>query len=165
MKTLANRLVLALAAPAALLMARPLAGAGGEGTFRAPLRIATGPSPVTVATGDFNHDGRLDLAVANGSNQLTVLLQDPANRLRWTPQPALSPGGFFIQAADFDGDGHDDLVAADPGTTAYVFRSKGDGSFEAAVTLTQSRGARWVTVGDWNGDGKLDLATANYDSF
>ena len=47
----------------------------GDPTFRAPVNYATGSNPNSVAVGDFNGDGKLDLAVANsGSNNVSVLL-------------------------------------------------------------------------------------------
>jgi len=48
----------------------------GDGTFQSPLRISTGSGPHGVAIGDFNQDGRLDIAVPNyNDNTATVLLQ------------------------------------------------------------------------------------------
>jgi hypothetical protein len=146
-----------------LLTAR--CGFGGDGTLEAPLRLGTGPSPVTLTAGDFNRDGRPDLAAANGSSQITVLLQGET-RVEWALAPALNVGNgnFFVRAADFNGDGAEDLAIADPGSYAYVARSKGDGSFERPVTLTSAPGARWIAAQDWNGDGFLDLVSANYNA-
>src|SRR5439155_22262676 len=48
----------------------------GDGTFQTHVDYGTGSSPVQVAIGDFNGDGRLDLAIANGtSNTISILLQ------------------------------------------------------------------------------------------
>jgi hypothetical protein len=47
----------------------------GDGTFQAPVNYGVGVSPFSVATGDFNGDGELDLAVANeGSDTVSILL-------------------------------------------------------------------------------------------
>ena len=47
----------------------------GNGTFQAAVNYAAGTSPHSVAVGDFNGDGKADLAVANGnSNNVSVLL-------------------------------------------------------------------------------------------
>ena len=43
-------------------------------SFAAPPEFVAGPKPVALATGDFNGDGRPDLAAANGNGQVTVLL-------------------------------------------------------------------------------------------
>ena len=47
----------------------------GNGTFQAAVNYAAGLSPSSVAVGDFNGDGKTDLAVANlASNNVSVLL-------------------------------------------------------------------------------------------
>lgn len=49
----------------------------GDGTFGGRQDVAVGSQPQRVAGGDFNGDGKLDLAVANfGSGSVTVLLND-----------------------------------------------------------------------------------------
>src|SRR6185295_15405813 len=51
----------------------------GTGGFSAPADFATGLVPNTVAVGDFNVDGKPDLAVANGnSNNISILLNNSA---------------------------------------------------------------------------------------
>lgn len=48
----------------------------GDGTFQPPISETVGNSPQSVAVGDFNGDGRLDIAVANSAdNTVTILLQ------------------------------------------------------------------------------------------
>ena len=50
----------------------------GNGTFQAPVSITVGQSPHSVAVGDFNGDGLVDLAVTNsGDNTISILLQAP----------------------------------------------------------------------------------------
>ena len=47
----------------------------GNGTFQAAVNYAAGTYPYSVAVGDFNGDGKADLAVANyGSDNVSVLL-------------------------------------------------------------------------------------------
>ncbi len=47
----------------------------GDGTFQAAANYATGSDPISVGVGDFNGDGKPDLAVANyGGNNVTILL-------------------------------------------------------------------------------------------
>lgn len=156
----AERLLAAMALSAA---ASPAAlPARGDGTFEAPFRIPV-PTAVSVAAGDFNRDGKLDLAVVNGRGSVLVFIQDTVDPETWRQAAPVQAGtaGFFLRAADLDLDGDDDLVLADPGTVAYILRSKGEGSFEISALLTQSPNARWVAVGDWNRDGKPDIASAN----
>jgi hypothetical protein len=61
----------------------------GDGTFSSPIDHAAGSWPFAVTVGDFNDDGRPDVAVADrGSNAVSVLLNDGA----WSPDdpPAMS---------------------------------------------------------------------------
>jgi len=46
----------------------------GDGTFRAPLFFSAGRVPYRLAVGDFNADGRLDLAAAQGSSGTVAVL-------------------------------------------------------------------------------------------
>ncbi|MGH9361482.1 MAG: FG-GAP repeat domain-containing protein, partial [Thermoanaerobaculia bacterium] len=146
-----------------LFAATPAPGAG-DGSFRFPLKIAVDTPPVGAAAGDFNRDGKLDLAVVHGTSEITVLLQAPARRDLWTRGPALEAGqaGFHLRAADLDGDGAADLALADPATGVHFLRSLGDGSFERPKPLEGCTSARWLAVGDWNGDGRLDLLVGDF---
>jgi hypothetical protein len=54
--------------------------------------VAAGSAPLAVAAGDFNGDGRLDLAVANNaSNDVSILLGNGAGGFGLLPAP--SPSG------------------------------------------------------------------------
>jgi hypothetical protein len=142
----------------------------------------TGPAPHNVASGDFNGDGRPDLAVYNSNSTISVLRCN-ANG---TFQPAqVSPGGgpgpspyyvgpspSSIAVGDFNRDGKLDLVTvmlwdgSVPGDVG-VSLGNGDGTLRAPTRLwsaTDTDLAGYpvsVTVGDVNGDGKLDLAVAS----
>jgi hypothetical protein len=113
----------------------------GDGTFQDARNFNTGSYPSFVAVGDFNGDGRLDLAVANsGSDTVSVLLGNGDG----TFQAARNFGGgtsvgafasIFMAVGDFNGDGRLDLVVAN-GTTVSVRLGNGDGSFPAAPTFS-----------------------------
>jgi uncharacterized protein YfaP (DUF2135 family) len=52
----------------------------GDGSFQPPLAFGAGGNPTSVAVGDFNGDGKPDLAVANSFAGVSILLNTcPAN--------------------------------------------------------------------------------------
>ena len=60
----------AIAAALALFCAGSRLDGRGDGTLKAPL-VLTAPDPLSLAAGDFNGDGRQDLAAVNGTSQIT----------------------------------------------------------------------------------------------
>jgi VCBS repeat protein/Big-like domain-containing protein/FG-GAP repeat protein len=142
----------------------------GDGTFRAAVNYAVGSDPFSVTVGDFNGDGKLDLAVANAGNpdafiagSVSVLLGNGDG----TFQPAVNyAAGFYpvaVTAGDLNGDRKLDLVVAGGGGVS-VLLGNGDGTFQAAVSFMAGIYPVSVSVGDFNGDGQPDLAVANYYS-
>ena len=81
----------------------------GDGTFQNQVRYAAGTGPDALVAGDFNGDGRTDLAVANyGSNDVSVLLG--LNGTFAAPGPfAINPHATPL-VADLSGDGADDVM-------------------------------------------------------
>ena len=89
----------------------------GDGSFvtASASPIAVGIQPQAIVAGDFNNDGKLDLAVANyGDGTVTLLLGNGDGT--FTPASgspyAVVHGPFAIAAADFNGDGKLDLAIA-----------------------------------------------------
>src|SRR3989442_1019108 len=132
-------------------------------SFIARRDFAAGRSPDSVAVGDFNGDGRLDLAVANfGSNDVSVLLGNGDGTFQAALSFAAGSGPSSVAVGDFNGDGNLDLAVANSGSSyPSVLLGNGDGTFQAALSFAGRSGTSSVAVGDFNGDGKLDLAVAN----
>jgi hypothetical protein len=161
----------------------------GDGTFRLPVDYSVGPAsaagfsqdPEAIAVGDFNGDGRLDLAVVNEGDSTVAILMGNGDG---TFQPAdfystvqyTSPDAIVV--GDFNGDGKLDLAVADEGsqeTIVYpngtyqgidvqggvsVLLGNGDGTFQPAI-YDPVEPVDILVAGDFTGDGKLDLAIGN----
>src|SRR4051812_36902244 len=136
-----------------------LAGAG-NGKFAAPSAVALPMIPKRLAVGDFNGDGRDDLA-ASGNHTVSVRLG--AANGQFTDAPDLTFNSFpaELAAADLDGDGVEDLAGVFQGdpTQVATLHGKGDGSFDRFDPSAVGGFARFLASGDFNGDGREDLAT------
>jgi hypothetical protein len=139
----------------------------GDGTFQAPVDYDAGPREFAVAAGDFNGDGKTDLAVSNyAEGTVNVLLGRGDGTFE---APVSYPVGIYpgsIAVADFNGDGIPDLVVANNGSTPAngsisLLLGRGDGTFQPALSYDAGPNPSGVVVGDFNGDGAPDLAVPN----
>jgi hypothetical protein len=104
--------------------------------------------------GDFNGDGRLDIA----TGALTYL--NTGNRTFQTVQSGLPlSNGAMAAVGDFNGDGKDDVAINLPGDSSIaIYYSKGDGTFYQGAQVDPGQYPGALVVGDFNGDGLPDLA-------
>src|SRR5208282_1899917 len=120
-----------------------------------------------VVAGDFNGDGRMDLAVAvagPGTEMVEVLLGNGDGT--FTPfGSTLSVGSYpsAIVSVDFDGDGIPDLaVTIAFSSSLAVFLGNGDGTFRPAAASPETGNYPLsLLAADFNGDGIPDLAVGN----
>jgi hypothetical protein len=134
----------------------------GKGKFRLPL-FTDSQGAFDVVTADFNGDGHLDVAVANGNGAAVMLgsgdgkFAAPIQVLNTLATPARG-----LVAGDFNNDGNQDLVVLANGfaqsNPINMFLGKGDGTFQAPKQFWSSSSVPMaIASGDFNRDGKLDL--------
>lgn len=133
--------------------------------FRPKTNFDTGSQPISVTAGDFDNDGKLDLATANfNSNNVSILLGDGTGIFMPKPPVELGTGSFprSVAVGDFNCDGNLDLAAANFGKdTVSILLGDGTGSFMPRPSVNTGSQPAAVVVGDFNCDGMLDLAVAN----
>lgn len=149
----------------------------GDGTFKAPIFTATTISylsvqntPSAVAVGDFNGDGRLDVAVGFNPSELGVFFGDGVGHFVLNDTRGVDTQHSWIKqimAVDLVGNGLLDLVLVSGNCDAnnaglvYVFKNDGTGKFFGAPAppLLQGSCPNTVSIGDINTDGKPDIIT------
>lgn len=133
----------------------------GDGGFLPVVRYPTGEATMSVALGDFNHDGRPDIAAGNPpSGDASVLLGAGDGTFEAERRVRTGKIPIDLVLLDGDGDGHLDLVQSISADGISLVRGFGDGTFgpQAILGMTVSPGS--VAVADFDGDGVQDLIAA-----
>jgi hypothetical protein len=152
----------------------------GDGTFQPgrPYAVAsagdrsTTTNPRSIAVGDFNGDGSMDLAVANQNTGTVDVLLGRGDGSFSSSQSACSTctgtaafvdEPYSVAAADVDGDNILDLVTANYGSASVtLLRGNGNGQFTPVDSFAADANPVWVAVASFAGNGMADVVTANY---
>lgn len=143
-----------------------------NGTFFSQLEysIADQSLPMSVAVGDFNHDGQLDMVIASfGVNNIDILfgyghqtfLRVPPYSTGSSSQPC------YIAVGDFDKDNRLDVAVANNNTdNIMVIFGSGDGTFSNQTVYFTGKGSHpyGIAIGDLNNDNHSDIVVANSGS-
>ncbi len=151
-----------------ILLANPMV----PGAFLPATNFAAGNHPYSIAIGDLNGDGKLDLAVANcgmgggsgcgGASGVTVLLGNGSGGFSAPTTFAAGTGVRSVAIGDLNGDGKPDLAVANGASNdVSILLGKGSGGFSAPANFAAGSFPESVAIGDLNGDSKPDLVVAN----
>jgi len=129
----------------------------GNGAYQfTPVSVPNASWGPDFLIGDFNGDGKLDIATGYGSYLNTG---NRSFQLVSSSGAAPLDNGVIAVVADFNGDGKDDIAINFPGGTSIaIYYSNGDGTFYQGTVLDPGQYPGAISVGDFNGDGKVDLA-------
>ncbi len=148
----------------------PAKGSIISGDFAATIYNTTGSSPFSVAAGDLDGDGKVDLAISNGAASTISVLRNTGSSgsISFAAKVdfAIGYASKGITIGDIDGDGKLDVVVANMGdNNISVLRNTstvGTISFATKVNFATSNNPVSITIADIDGDGLSDLAVANY---
>jgi hypothetical protein len=140
-------------------------------SFGSAATYPTGRTPLAVAVGDFNGDGRMDLAVATYGNPgltddggVSILLGNGDGTFQSAVNIAAGKNPVALAVADLNADNHLDVAVANIGRdTITVLLGNGDGSFQQPVDYETGTQPVIVAIAaaDLNGDRKIDIVVAS----
>ncbi|OUJ70032.1 FG-GAP-like repeat-containing protein [Hymenobacter crusticola] len=151
------------------------ATAPAAGIFGGTLEASVGTNPQSVAIGDVDGDGDLDLLTANNlynsasTSTVSVRLNNGSGIYTGMQEVRVGTGPYSVKLADVDGDGDLDLVTANASSgqsnTISVRLNNGSGLFSGTQNMSVGNLPHDIALGDVDGDGDVDLLVANYVTF
>jgi hypothetical protein len=141
----------------------------GNGVFSSSTAYVVLPDLDAVAAGDFNSDGKADLAVGDTSNGLVAIVLGTGDG-RFSPPVHEYAVDYPVAIATgrFGRDSNLDLAALSWGRKqeVRVFLGAGDGTFALGQSIPiPALYPSWITLADFNGDGILDMAVTSQGDY
>ena len=133
-----------------------------DGSLQSLAPIPLSVNPLAIDWGDFNKDGKLDLAVVSNPSKVTIALGNGDGTFQTPTDVSASIGGNdakTLAVADFDGDGFDDIAVlrATPGNEVVVLYGSGGVNFTTGRPVTFGNNVWDLAARDINGDLLPDL--------
>lgn len=147
---------------------------GGTNTFESRETQSFINEVNSVATGDFNQDGKIDLVYAGGSSMSTVTVMENTSSgiidLSFVLNYTVGNTPYKVEVADMDLDGLPDIVSLNLDDNSFsVLKNTSAGgmiSFDSKVDfpINSTTDSEWLTIGDINGDELPDIVVRNVTS-
>jgi hypothetical protein len=121
----------------------------------------TNTAPNSVVAADFNHDGKIDIAVAayGGTPGIQIFLGNGDGTFRRPAAYDVGSGTGPIASADLNHDGNLDLIVVNnENDSVAVLLGNGDGTFQSPANYKASANPVALVIEDFNGDGNADIA-------
>jgi hypothetical protein len=137
------------------------------GDFLPAFNFSTGHDAQSIAIGDLNQDGLMDIAV-DGSDSVYIILQNELIPGEFMPPISIDAGerAAWVEIGDLNNDGFNDLVVANAGSSSsganasvsvLIQNPDEPGNFWGPTNYPTADGARDVVIEDMDGDNKTDL--------
>lgn len=136
----------------------------GVSGFSSAANVGVDNSPLSTAVGDFNNDGKQDIATANvDSTTVSIRLGDGLGGFSGTGSVVANSGPNAVSISDLNNDGKQDIAITNSfSNTVSIRLGNGLGGFTGSTEVGVGNLPISIADGDLNNDGNQDIAVANY---
>ena len=125
--------------------------------------LIVGLTPISLQAGDWNNDGRKDIAVANrGTDSISIRLNNGNDNFTTAATLDTADSPQQLMQGDWNRDNVTDLASISVGENLLqLWKGKGDGTFEKTSELNTPSFPQQLEVADFDCDGRQDLAVSS----